>query len=147
VGTSGLSGHRWRIGRWELGWKHEHNQLQAGDIFVIDEAGMVGTAQLSRIIKHVQDHKAKLVLVGDPEQLQPIQAGTPFKDIAKQNGFAELSEIHRQKLDWQKATSLDLARGNIEKAIEKYNDHGMVEYSNSEHDVIAALVEDYMVVS
>jgi len=130
---------------WELGWKHGRNQLQAGDVLVIDEAGMVGTAQLSRIIKHVQDQKAKLVLVGDPDQLQPIQAGTPFRDITQQNGFAELSEIHRQKLDWQKSASLDLARGNTQKAVEKYNDHGMVEHSNSEHDAIAALVEDYMV--
>lgn len=130
---------------WEHGWKQGRDLLQAGDVFAIDEAGMVGTAQLARIIKHVQDQRAKLVLVGDPDQLQPIQAGTPFRNIAKQSGFAELSEIRRQKVDWQKAASLDLARGNTQRAIQAYEEHGMVEHAQSEHDAIAALVEDYMV--
>lgn len=130
---------------WEHGWKNGHNHLNVGDVLVIDEAGMVGTAQLWRIIKHVHEKKAKLVLVGDPDQLQPIQAGTPFRDIANQSGFAQLSEIRRQKPDWQKSASLDLARGNTQKAIQAYEDHGMVEHTQNEHDAISALVEDYMV--
>lgn len=130
---------------WEYGWKNRKNSLQAGDVFVIDEAGMVGTSQLTRIVKHVKEQKAKLVLVGDPEQLQPIQAGTPFKDIVERIGFAELAEIRRQKANWQKAASIDLARGDTQKAIEAYGDHGMVEYTQSEHDAISALVEDYMI--
>lgn len=130
---------------WEHSWKNGNNLLQAGDVFVIDEAGMVGTAQLARIAKHVRKQKAKLVLVGDPEQLQPIQAGTPFKRIAEQTGFAELTEIRRQKSDWQKTASIDLARGNTQKAIQSYDDHGMVEHAQSEHDAISALVEDYMI--
>ncbi len=130
---------------WEHGWKHGRNILKPGDVFVIDEAGMVGTAQLARIMKHIHESRAKLVLVGDPDQLQPIQAGTPFRDITNQSGFAELSEIRRQKQDWQKAASLDLARGDTQKAIQTYEAHGMVERAHSEHDAIAALVEDYMV--
>ena len=130
---------------WEYGWKHGRNHLNAGDVFVIDEAGMVGTAQLSRILKYVHQQKAKLVLVGDPDQLQPIEAGTPFRDITNKSGFAKLSEIRRQKADWQKTASLDLARGNTQKAIQAYDDHGMVEHAQSEHDAISALVEDYMV--
>jgi len=106
---------------------------------------MVGTAQLSRIMKHVHEQKAKVVMVGDPDQLQPIQAGTPFRDIVEQSGYAELSEIRRQRADWQKAATLDLARGNTQKAIQAYDDHGMLERAESEHDAIAALVEDYMV--
>lgn len=130
---------------WEHGWKNGRNILNAGDVFVIDESGMVGTAQLSRIMKLVQEYKAKLVLVGDPDQLQPVEAGTPFRDITNKIGYAQLSEIRRQKSDWQKAASLDLARGNTKHAIQAYEDHGMVERVQSEHDAISALVEDYMV--
>ena len=129
----------------EHGWKHGRNHLNGGDVFVIDEAGMVGTAQLSRIVKYVHQQKAKLVLVGDPDQLQPIEAGTPFRDITNKFGFAKLTEIRRQKADWQKAASLDLARGNTQKAMQAYDDHGMVEHAQSERDAISALVEDYMV--
>ncbi len=68
----------------EYSWKHGYQKLQAGDVLVVDEAGMVGTKQLARMIKHAQLSGTKIVLVGDPEQLQPIQAGSPFKDITKQ---------------------------------------------------------------
>lgn len=130
---------------WEYGWKHDQNQLGSSDVFVIDEAGMVGTAQLARIIAQVKDKNAKLVLVGDPEQLQPIEAGTPFRDIADAAGFAGLSEILRQKADWQKAASLDLARGRTAEAMQAYKDNGMVKATPSQHDAIDALIEDYMV--
>ncbi|MEO1749564.1 MAG: AAA family ATPase, partial [Pseudomonadota bacterium] len=129
----------------EHGWKQGKNKLQASDVLVVDEAGMVGTAQMGRVIAHVKEQNAKLVLVGDPQQLQPIQAGTPFKDIADAIGHAELSEIRRQKADWQKAASRALARGETKSALEAYSDHGMVEHCESEHDAITALVEDYMV--
>lgn len=133
------------LASWELGWKHGRNPIQAGDILVIDEAGMVGSVQLSRIIKVADESGAKLVLVGDPDQLQPINAGTPFRVIADKIGFAELSEIRRQRDSWQKKASLDLARGRVVEAIQSYEDHGAVEYAHNTQDAIAALVEDYMV--
>ena len=133
------------LASWEIGWKHGRNLLNVGDVFVIDEVGMVGTAQLSRIMNEVQKQRAKLVLVGDPEQLQPIQAGTPFRDILQQTSFAKLTEIRRQKLDWQVKASSSLAKGKIAEAMQAYDDHGCVEYSQSSSDSIASLVEDYMV--
>lgn len=135
----------WTLASWEYSWKNERHQLQAGDVFVIDEAGMVGSAQLARITKHVHEQGAKLVLVGDPDQLQPINAGTPFRQIADDIGFAELSEIRRQQSDWQIQASIDLARGNTEKAIKAYDDHGGIEFAQTRSDAITALVEDYMV--
>ena len=130
---------------WEYSWKHGNNHLTENDVLVIDEAGMVGTAQLARIIDHVHQNNAKLVLVGDPEQLQPIEAGTPFRDITEKVGFSELSEIRRQKVDWQKTASLNLARGRTREAVQSYKDNNMVETAQSTHDAIDALVEDYMV--
>ncbi len=133
------------LSSWEMSWKHGYHHLQAGDVLVIDEAGMVGSAQLSRFVKEAHIRKAKLVLVGDPDQLQPINAGTPFREIANKTGFAELSQIHRQKDNWQKRASLDLARGRIEEAIKAYDDHGAIEFAQTTDDAIAALAEDYMV--
>jgi|GEM_PF-170643 len=133
------------LASWEMSWKHERNLLGAGDVLVIDEAGMVGSAQLSRIVKEVRERKAKLVLVGDPDQLQPINAGAPFRKIADQIGFAELSKIRRQKHKWQIKASIDLARGRTAEAIQAYHDHGAIEFAQTRSDAITALVEDYMV--
>ncbi|MBL4674558.1 MAG: AAA family ATPase [Arenicella sp.] len=52
-------------------------------------------------IEHAHQRGAQLVLVGDPEQLQLINAGTPLREIANKVGHADLIEIRRQKRDWQ----------------------------------------------
>lgn len=133
------------LASYELSWKNGRNLLQAGDVLVIDEAGMIGSRQMARFIDEVQKHRAKLVLVGDPEQLQPINAGTPFRDITDKIGYAQLEEIRRQKIAWQRQASHDLAKGRIAEAMAAYDAHGAVQVEATQDDAITALVEDYMV--
>jgi len=129
----------------ERSWKKEFSQLTGKDVLVIDEAGMIGTRQLHRIITEAQKQGAKIILVGDPEQLQPINAGTPFKDIADQIGAVRLAEIHRQQKDWQKQASLDLAEQRTENAINAYEVNGNVKECRDNSEAITSLVKDYMV--
>ena len=141
--ASGIESHT--LASLENSWNGGYKRLTRNDAIVIDEAGMIGTRQLARVIKKVQNSGAKLVLVGDPEQLQPINAGTPFRDICNALNPAKLTEIHRQKEDWQKQASLDLAQLQTEKALEAYKSRGhIVEASNTEAAILS-LVEDYMV--
>ncbi|RYE52504.1 MAG: Ti-type conjugative transfer relaxase TraA, partial [Rhizobiaceae bacterium] len=55
------------LASWEYGWQSGKGLLDKDDVFVIDEAGMVGSRQLSRFIAEVEARGAKLVLVGDHE--------------------------------------------------------------------------------
>jgi ATP-dependent exoDNAse (exonuclease V) alpha subunit len=71
-------------------------------VLVLDEAGMIGTRQMERVLSHARDAGAKVVLVGDPEQLQAIEAGAAFRSIAERHGAAEITEVRRQREDWQK---------------------------------------------
>jgi len=128
----------------EKSWNSGYKRLTPDDVLVIDEAGMIGTRQMARVIKKVQSSGAKLVLVGDPEQLQPIGAGTPFRDTCKALNPARLTEIHRQQEDWQKQASLDLAQLNAEKALQAYKSHGHVVETPNTEAAILSLVEDYM---
>ncbi|MFX4366103.1 AAA family ATPase, partial [Acinetobacter baumannii] len=59
----------------EHGWQQGRDLLATRDVLVIDEAGMVGTRQLERVLSHAASAGAKVVLVGDPQQLQSIEAG------------------------------------------------------------------------
>ena len=133
------------LASWELSWKNGYHRLQKGDVLVIDEAGMVGTRQMARFVEEVKKHGAKLVLVGDPEQLQPIQAGTPLKDLVQKIGAVELTEIRRQKSAWQRQASLDFARHRTNEALEAYAQHGAIHHANNQSEAVTALVEDYMV--
>ena len=141
--ASGIESHT--LASLENSWNGGYKRLTRNDVIVIDEAGMIGTRQLSRVIKKVQNSRAKLVLVGDPEQLQPINAGTPFRDICNALNPVKLTEIHRQKEDWQKQASLDMAQLQTEKVLEAYKSRGhVIEATNTEAAIIS-LVEDYMV--
>lgn len=128
----------------EASWKSGYEPIGCGDILVIDEAGMVGTRQLARVAEQLRQRGCKLVLVGDPDQLQPIQAGTPFRDVIEKNGAARLSEIRRQSSDWQRQASRDLADGNTVTAIQNYADHGAVHENQNRDQAIVSLVNDYM---
>ncbi|MGJ8586327.1 MAG: MobQ family relaxase [Marinosulfonomonas sp.] len=76
----------------EHGWANDRDHLTARDVLVIDEAGMVGTRQLERVLSHAADAGAKVVLVGDPQQLQSIEAGAAFRSLHQRHGGAEIGE-------------------------------------------------------
>ena len=127
----------------ELSWENGHAPISKGDVLVVDEAGMIGTRQMARVAAKMHEIGAKLVLVGDPDQLQPIEAGTPFRRIVDQHGAARLTDIHRQKADWQKQASRNLASGDISEAIDQYRRHGVVTQVDDRDTAIEALVETY----
>ncbi|CTQ58132.1 AAA family ATPase [Roseibium album] len=128
----------------EASWKSGYEPVGHGDILVVDEAGMVGTRQLERIASGLKARGCKLVLVGDPQQLQPIEAGTPFKTIAETTGASRLTEIRRQKHGWQRTASKAFAIGDTETAMQAYQDHCAVHSALDRDHAIAELVEDYV---
>ena len=123
-GGSGIASRT--IASMEHGWKNGRDMLTARDVLVIDEAGMVGTRQLERILSHAADAGAKVVLVGDPQQLQSIEAGAAFRSIHDRHGGVEIHEVRRQREDWQRDATRDLATGKTGNAISAYDRHGMV---------------------
>ncbi len=114
------------IASMEHGWGQGRDMLTARDVLVIDEAGMVGTRQLERVLSHAAEAGAKVVLVGDPQQLQSIEAGAAFRSIHERHGGAEIGEVRRQREDWQRDATRDLATGRTGDAIHAYDTHGMV---------------------
>ncbi|WP_436397712.1 AAA family ATPase [Roseobacter sp. S98] len=128
----------------ETAWENGYDPVSKGDVMVIDEAGMIGTRQLARISEKMREIGAKLVLVGDPEQLQPIEAGTPFKDLVQHQGATRLTEVHRQREDWQKQASKDLAAGRVATALDRYETNGDVTLESSLEEALEALVERYL---
>jgi len=131
------------LSSWELSWKQGRRQLDDRTIFVLDEVGMVASRQLATIVEAVSRAGAKLVLVGDPEQLQPIEAGAAFRAIVDRVGYAELETIYRQRADWMRTASLDLARGRVGKALAAYSDKGRVFGSELKAQAVTNLIEDW----
>lgn len=131
------------LSSWELRWNQGRGQLDDKTIFVLDEAGMVSSRQMALFVETVTKAGAKLVLVGDPEQLQPIEAGAAFRAIADRIGYAELETIYRQREQWMRDASLDLARGNVGKAVEAYEANGKMMGAELKADAVTNLIADW----
>ncbi|MBP1862185.1 Ti-type conjugative transfer relaxase TraA [Rhizobium herbae] len=132
------------LASWEYGWQSGRGRLGKGDVLVIDEAGMVGSRQLARFVMEAEARGAKLVLVGDHEQLQAIGAGSPFRAIAERVGAVELSEIRRQSEGWQREASIAFATHRTGEALASYADRGAVNFSKNRDEARAVLVRDYL---
>ncbi len=128
------------LASWELRWNRGRDILNDKTIFVMDEAGMVASKQMAGFIDAAVRAGAKIVLVGDPEQLQPIEAGAAFRAIVDRIGYAELETIYRQREDWMRHASLDLARGNIEQGLLAYRTRGHVVGENLKSEAVESLI-------
>ena len=127
----------------EHGWAQGRDLLTSRDVLVIDEAGMVGSRQMDRVLSHAADVGAKVVLVGDPQQLQSIEAGAAFRAIHERHGGAEITEVRRQRADWQREATRALATGRTGEAIRAYDEAGMVRAAETREAARTDLVEQW----
>jgi Ti-type conjugative transfer relaxase TraA len=125
----------------EHGWQQGRDLLTTRDVLVIDEAGMVGTRQLERVLSHATEAGAKVVLIGDIKQLQAIEAGAAFRSIHERHGGAEIGEVRRQREDWQRDATRDLANGKTGIALDAYRSQGMVHEAQSREQARGDLIE------
>ncbi|MDX0179272.1 Ti-type conjugative transfer relaxase TraA, partial [Sinorhizobium meliloti] len=143
-GLEDSSGIRSRtLASWELAWESGREQLQRGDVLVIDEAGMVSSQQMARILKAVEDTGAKAVLVGDAMQLQPIEAGAAFRAITERIGFAELAGVRRQRDAWARDASRLFARGKVEEGLDAYAAQGRIVETETRAEIVDRIVADW----
>ncbi|MCC6496041.1 MAG: exodeoxyribonuclease V subunit alpha [Propionibacteriaceae bacterium] len=85
-----------------LGWVPEsRNRFRHGrtnplphDVVVVDEASMVNVTLMARLLEALRP-TARLVLIGDPDQLAPVEAGAVLADIVE---AAEPGRHHRVSL-------------------------------------------------
>jgi hypothetical protein len=73
--------------------------------------------------------------------LQAIESGAAFRAVAEHVGYAELTEVRRQRTDWQRAATKELATARTADALARYADAGMLEQVFSDDDARDLLVE------
>ena len=88
-------------------------------VIVADEAAMIGTRKLARLLDHAHRAGAKIVLVGDPHQLPEIDAGGAFVGLAERLGAVQLVANRRQRDPVERRALLDLRNGAIDDVIDR----------------------------
>ena len=128
------------LASYELAWSRGRDPLSHRDVLVIDEAGMIGTQQLERVLAVAEHAHAKVVLVGDPEQLQAIEAGAPFRGITVAHGVSNLTEVRRQKSQWQRDATAALSSGRTAAALDAYDKQGGIVAVEKREEARSALL-------
>jgi hypothetical protein len=123
----------------DQGWE----QLDSRTVLVVDEAGMLGSRKLTRLLDHAEQAGVKVVLVGDDRQLAAIDAGGGFRALRLRLGASELTENRRQHQAWERE-ALELVRsGLVDEAVAAYRAHDRVVAAASKPAATLALLQDW----
>jgi DNA transposition AAA+ family ATPase len=100
-------------------------RLPSASTVIVDEAGMVGTGALDQLTTLAASQHWRLVLVGDPRQLQAVGRGGMFDELCRSSPTHELATIHRFHHRWEQTASLRLRSGDP-AALDAYLGHDRV---------------------
>ncbi len=95
-----------------LGHKGRHLGIDSRTVLLVDEVGLLGTERMVQLLRFAQERGAKLVMIGDPQQLRPIAAGSGFRLVHPFAATATLKHVHRQQDGWYRDVVSRLVEGN-----------------------------------
>ena len=130
-------------------WRHDLAigtavPLSSDTLILVDEAGMIGTADLSAILLAAQEAGAKVILLGDRRQLQSVSGASALVAVADiLERTATLNDVRRQQIDWQRAASTLMARGETEAGFRAYARHRHIDLVSGEDAARMATVEKW----
>jgi conjugative relaxase-like TrwC/TraI family protein len=131
------------VDRFLVDLDNRRDRLEAGDVVLLDEAGMVGTRTFARLLDHANQVGAKLVPVGDDRQLQSIDVGGWFRGLKSRLGAAELT-VNRRQLDPLDRKAVELIRqGLAEQAMRLYRDGGRITVARTAVEAHTAMTADW----
>ena len=121
--------------------------LDHRDLVIVDEAGMVGTDDLRRLLTATTTAGVKTILVGDQHQLAPVKArGGMFAQLCTDLPWTQkLSEVWRMNDPEERSASLALRDGGpapVRRAIEWYRKNDRL-HAGDEITMAAAALSAY----
>jgi Ti-type conjugative transfer relaxase TraA len=117
--------------------------LDRQTVVVIDEAAMASTRGLVRLLDAAYNAGAKVVMVGDPRQLDAIDAGGLLNGLASRLPPITLTQNRRQQQPWEREALADLRAGRVAAALDGYNNHDRVVVADTAIDVRNHMAADW----
>jgi hypothetical protein len=77
--------------------EHLGDELPAGCVVILDEAGMAPTRSSARLLEAGEQAGAKVIAIGDPGQLASVQAGGWLGVVGRELGVLRMTEVMRQR--------------------------------------------------
>ena len=109
--------------------KNGRMALDRRTVLMVDEAAMLDTRVTGELLAEAKRAGAKVVLAGDDRQLGSIERGGLFAELRARHGAAEITEVTRQRVDWQRQAARDLAEGRFDAAVAAFDRNGAVTWT------------------
>ncbi len=119
-------------------------KIDKNTVVIVDEAGMIGSRKMDLLLKEVNKVNAKIILVGDSEQLQSIDYGGAFKALKDRFDFVEMLDTRRQQIEWQKSAANLIRNGHTNEALILYGSNGKLTIEKAHEDAKIKIVNDYL---
>lgn len=114
--------------------------------FIIDEAGMVGSVHMKKLLEIATKHKGKVLLVGDTKQFSAVDYGMALTNINKSIppiNQARLDENMRQQNKVAKDIAECFRDKKVDEALNILQSNNLLHVCKKSEDAIAKLVNDY----
>lgn len=121
--------------------KNGRTTWNARTLVVVDEAAMLDSRVTGELLAEAKRSGAKLILAGDDRQLASIERGGLFTELRQRHGSAEITEVVRQTVDWQRQAARDMAEGRVEPALTAFARAGAITWTDKQDEAQARLVE------
>ncbi len=118
-------------------------RLKPGSVVIADECSMMGP-DLSMLVLLAERDGVKLALIGDSRQMQPIDGGGLFRSLGDRLGRARLTEVLRQRDDWDRAVLTALRTGASKPLVQAYSGDGRICTCEDEAERIATIAHDWV---
>ncbi|WP_284259119.1 MobF family relaxase [Acidocella aquatica] len=110
----------------------ERGKLVLGrkSVVVVDEVGLLGTRQLNAIMAAQAEKGFQLVMIGDPKQMQAVEAGPVIELLRQALGAEKVPELGssvRQKAADERETVLMFRNGQTEEAVRRKDANGTLQ--------------------
>lgn len=117
--------------------------LDRHTVLLIDECGQIGGKTMSEISAAVAKARAKLILVGDREQLQPISASPALKILSTVVEPTRVDKIVRQREKWAQDAARAFAKGKAAEGLMAYAERDLLTGCTGAQATIRTAVDHY----
>ena len=124
-------------------FEHGRLDLDPKTVIVLDEAGMIDSERLSKLVRLAKESGVKLVLAGDAAQLSSIGPGGLFKWLERKLPTAELTEVHRAHHQWESEAWSEVREGEPGLALARYRAHDRLHVYDTRAEATQAMVENW----
>ena len=114
--------------------------VRPGDVLLVDEAGMIATPKMEKILTLAQERGALVRALGDYRQLSAVGSGGALRLVDREIGAVHLDELFRFKSPEEAAATLSLREPPLvgtDKPFEWYKDNNRVVAGDAD-----AMIED-----